>query len=126
MRRLALFFVFMLFVALSLAFNASDLSGDKVWAASAHSPRRSGLEPPGGPRQLDSVPQGRAMTRSYDGGMGYTDAYGNTVDDVPPEERAPRRRLRAGAYGAYGRDKADTRPLPDPAPGGEGPAWSIK
>lgn len=96
-----------------------------VLAASALSAPRSGLEPPGGPRPLDRLPAaGRASGTLY-GSPGYTDAYGNTVDDVPPPEKAPRKRLAPGAYGAYGQQSA-VRPLPDPDAGSRPPAWSFQ
>ena len=56
-----------------------------AWAASALSPRHSGLEPPGGPKPLEGLPAAGAQSGTTQGGMGYTDAYGNTVDDRPPE-----------------------------------------
>ncbi len=93
-------------------------------ARSALSPRHSGLEPPGGPRASDVMPGG-APTRTAEGGMGYTDAYGNTLDDVPPPEKEPRKRPRAGAYGGYG-GKAEARPLPDPGAPDTPPVWSFK
>ncbi|MGE9984540.1 translation initiation factor IF-2 [Desulfovibrio sp. SGI.169] len=94
-------------------------------AASALSPRHSGLEPPGGPRPLEGLPPASAPSRTAEGGMGYTDAYGNTVEDRPPEEKAPRKRPRPGAYGSYGVGAA-ARPLPDPDAGPKSPAWSFK
>lgn len=93
-------------------------------ARSALSPRHSGLEPPGGPRTSEVMP-GNAPTRTAEGGMGYTDAYGNTVDDVPVPEKTPRKRPRAGAYGGYG-EKAEARPLPDPGAADTPPVWSFK
>lgn len=95
-----------------------------VAARSAQSPRHSGLEPPGGPRQLESMP-GQSPSRTAEGGMGYTDAYGNTLDDRPAAEKAPRKRPRAGAYGGYGQS-AKARPLPDPAAQDSPPVWSFK
>ena len=98
---------------------------DAARAASAFSAPRSGLEAPGGPRPLDRLPAaGRASGTVY-GNPGYTDAYGNTVDDVPPPEKAPRKRLAPGAYGAYGNRPAP-RPLPDPHDGPRPPAWSFQ
>lgn len=92
-------------------------------AASAYSPRHSGLEPPGGPKPLEALP-GRSMGRTAEGGMGYTDAYGNTVDDRPPPEKEARRRPHPGAYGQS--PSRDSRPLPDPQPQGSTPAWTFK
>ena len=94
-------------------------------AASALSPRHSGLEPPGGPKPLECLPPASAPSRTAEGGMGYTDAYGNTIEDRPPEEKAPRKRPRPGAYGSYG-SSTDSRPLPDPDATPETPAWSFK
>ena len=93
-------------------------------ARSALSPRHSGMDPPGGPRTSEVMP-GNSPTRTAEGGMGYTDAYGNTLDDVPPPEKEPRKRPRAGAYGGYG-EKAEARPLPDPGAADSPPVWSFK
>ena len=93
-------------------------------ARSALSPRHSGLEPPGGPRSSEVMP-GHSPTRTAEGGMGYTDAYGNTLDDVPPPEKVPHKRPRAGAYGGYG-GKSEARPLPDPGAASAPPVWSFK
>lgn len=87
-------------------------------------PRHSGLEPPGGPRQLEAMP-GNSPTRTAEGGMGYTDAYGNTLDDRQAPEKAQRQRPRAGAYGGYGKS-AKARPLPDPDAQNAPPVWSFK
>ncbi|WP_297048108.1 translation initiation factor IF-2 [uncultured Desulfovibrio sp.] len=92
-------------------------------ARSALSPRHSGMEPPGGPRPLESMP-GNAPSRTAEGGMGYTDAYGNTLDERQPPEKAPRKRPRAGAYGGYG-GKAEVPPLPDPAAENRPPVWTF-
>lgn len=119
-------------LALSAALCAGAVLSDgfspaprPAWAASALSPRHSGLEPPGGPKPLEGLPAAGAQSGTTQGGGGYTDAYGNTVDDRPPEEKAPRQRPRPGAYGSYG-SSADSRPLPDPTPRRETPAWSFK
>ncbi|MDR2572898.1 MAG: translation initiation factor IF-2 [Desulfovibrio sp.] len=92
-------------------------------AASAYSPRHSGLEPPGGPKSSQNLP-GKAASRAPGGGMGYTDAYGNGLDDARPEEKKSRGRpLNPGAYGQ--RDSAEPeRPLPDPQP--PRPLWSFQ
>lgn len=101
----------------------APLAGE-VMAKSALSPRHSGLEPPGGPRRLEAMP-GNMPSRTPEGGMGYTDAYGNALEDRQPEEKAPRKRPRAGAYGTYG-SQGDNRPLPDPD-SGKGPAlWNFR
>lgn len=119
-------------LALCAAFAAgAALTDGGVWpqraalAASALSPRHSGLEPPGGPRPLEGLPPASAPSRTAEGGMGYTDAYGNTIENRPPEEKAPRKRPRPGAYGAYGAGSV-ARPLPDPDAGPGTPAWSFK
>ena len=78
-----------------------------------------------GPKPLEGLPAAGAQSGTTQGGGGYTDAYGNTVDDRQPEEKAPRQRPRPGAYGSYG-SSADSRPLPDPTPRRETPAWSFK
>ena len=119
-------------LALCAAFAAgAALTDGGVWpqraalAASALSPRHSGLEPPGGPKPLEGLPPASAPSRTAEGGMGYTDAYGNTIENRPHEEKAPRKRPRPGAYGAYGAGSV-ARPLPDPDAGPETPAWSFK
>ena len=91
-------------------------------AASAFSPRRSGLEPPGGPRPIEGLP-GRDVSRTDQGGMGYTDAYGRVLEDVPPPEKKPRKRPGPGAYGGYGREAEPVRPLPDVQE--SRPAWNF-
>lgn len=98
-------------------------SAQSVGARSASSPRHSGLEPPGGPRQLDVLP-GNSPGRTAEGGMGYTDAYGNTLTDRLPEERKPRQRLRPGAYG--GARQEHPTALPEPAAEKGAPVWSFK
>lgn len=91
-------------------------------AKSAMSPRHSGTEPPGGPRQLDVLP-GNSPGRTAEGGMGYSDAYGNTLTDRMPEERKPRHRPRPGAYG--GRPAA-SQELPEAARENGPPVWKFK
>ncbi len=44
----------------------------------------------GRPKRLDM--SGRGLVRTPMGGMGYTDAYGNTIDDIVPEEKKVKRR----------------------------------
>ena len=119
-------------LALSAALCAGAMLPDgfapaprSAWAASALSPRHSGLEPPGRLKPLEGPPDAGAPSGPTQGGMGYTDACGNTVGGRPPEEKAPRQRPRPGAYGSYG-SGADSRPLPDPTPRRETPAWSFK
>ncbi len=98
-----------------------------VIARRSSAPPSSGLSPSDSTRELDGViPGGRPMSRTAEGGMGFTDAYGNTIRDRPPEEPAPRRRLPAGAYGRYGKDKNYDRPLPEPAADPARPAWSFQ
>lgn len=89
-----------------------------IEARSAFSPRRSGIEPPGGPRPLETPM--RSFGRTPDGGRGYTDAYGNRVEDLPPEEKKiTRRRLERQDNQA----KASGRPLPDPE--NSAPLWKF-
>ena len=96
---------------------------NNVWASS-YSPPRTGLEPPGGPRKTEVLPGGRSIGRTAEGGMGYTDAYGNTITNRPLEETKAHPRLRPGAYGAaYGKTQPE-RPLPDPQD--TTPAWNFK
>lgn len=119
MKRLILT-VFSIFI---LFFFCGALSPDAVYARSAFSPRHTGLEPPGGPKQPDMMP-GHGISRTPMGGMGYTDAYGNTIDDQVPEEKKARKRLRHGAYGAKEK-QAPVAPLPDPGNTGK-PLWSFQ
>ena len=56
-----------------------------AWAKSPSNARDPGIEPPGGPKPMEGLP-GRNVSRTAEGGMGYTDAYGNTVTDSQPEE----------------------------------------
>lgn len=102
--------------------DSGDMAG-MAWAKSASNARDSGLEPPGGPKPMEGLP-GRNVSRTSEGGMGYTDAYGNTITDSQPEEKAPRRRPGPGAYGNRGPQEHD-RPLPDPTPKDTTPAWSF-
>ncbi|MBD5553675.1 MAG: hypothetical protein HDQ44_04990 [Desulfovibrio sp.] len=69
------------------------LAGD-IYGRSVMSPRRSGMDAPGGPRQMDILP-GNSPGRTAEGGMGYTDAYGNTLTDKVPEEKVKRPRKQA-------------------------------
>ena len=94
-----------------------------VWAKSAFSARESGIEPPGGPKPMEGLPS-KNVGRTAEGGMGYTDAYGNTITESQPEEKASRRRPGPGAYGNRGVQEHD-RPLPDPTPKDTTPAWSF-
>lgn len=92
------------------------------YGRSALSPRHSGMEPPGGPRSTEMVP-GMNPGRTAEGGMGYSDAYGNTLTDKYPEEQKKRQRLRSGAYGQQSTQKeraADIPTLP------QAPVWNFK
>ena len=85
----------------------------------------SGLEPPGGPKPLEGLPAAGAQSGTTQGGMGYTDAYGNTIDDRQPEEKPARQRPLPGAYGpGAGQSERYERPLPNPQ--NQTPAWSFK
>lgn len=88
------------------------------------SARQSGLEPPGGPRSVETLPN-QSAGRTAEGGMGYTDAYGNTVTPREAETPQPRKRLNPGAYGAAQRRQAE-RPLPDPAAQDQKPVWNFR
>ena len=55
-------------------------------ARSVYSPRHSGLEAPGNPKRLENMP-GPRLSRTPNGSPGYTDAYGNPVENIPPEEK---------------------------------------
>lgn len=79
MRRFLPFFLFFLLVPL-LAQGRSALS-----------PRHSGMEPPDAPKRGENM-AGRPLSRTPSGGMGYTDAYGNPVEDGGPEENRKERR----------------------------------
>ena len=97
---------------------------DSVLAASGYTPPRSGLEPPDSPKRVEALPGGRSISRTPEGGMGYTDAYGNTISDRTPEAKPQRPRLRPGAYGSRETAPRRERPLPDPQ--GQAPVWSFQ
>ena len=100
------------------------LAADEALAASAYTPRHSGMDAPGEPKRIESLPSKNAG-RTAEGGMGYTDAYGNTIDDRQPEEKPAPKRPRPGAYGVgAGQSERYERPLPDPQ--NQTPAWSFK
>ena len=130
LRRLpkALPFALVLFVLLAAA---SLVPGSPPWfaapsalAASAYSPRNSGMDPPGEPKRIEALPS-KSAGRTAEGGMGYTDAYGNTIDDRQPEEKPARQRPLPGAYGpGAGKSGPYERPLPNPQ--NQTPAWSFK
>lgn len=94
-----------------------------AFGKSAFSPRHSGLEPPGEPRQSEIMP-GRSPSRTPMGGMGYTDAYGNTLDDQPPPEKTVRKRLRPGANGLR-EQPSPPAALPDPDRADASPLWKF-
>ena len=95
-----------------------------AWAKSPSNARDPGIEPPGGPKPMEGLP-GRNVSRTAEGGMGYTDAYGNTVTDSQPEEKPARQRTHPGAYGpGAGQSDRYERPLPNPQ--NQTPAWSFK
>lgn len=104
---------------------AQDMHGASgaAWAKSAFSARESGIEPPGGPKPMEGLPS-KNVGRTAEGGMGYTDAYGNTITESQPEEKASKRRPGPGAYGNRGVQEHN-RPLPDPTPKDTTPAWSF-
>ena len=118
-------------VLLALLAAASLVPGSPQWlaapsalAASAYSPRNSGMDPPCEPKRFEALPSISAG-RTAEGGMGYTDAYGNTIDDRQPEEKPARQRPLPGAYGpGAGKSGPNERPLPNPQ--NQTPAWSFK
>ena len=100
------------------------LAASSALAASAYSPRNSGMDPPGEPKRIEALPS-KSAGRTAEGGMGYTDAYGNTIDDRQPEEKPERKRPLPGAYGpGAGQTERYERPLPNPQ--NQTPAWSFK
>ena len=112
-------------LALLCAAGSAALDAGDAWAASALSPRHSGLEPPGGPKPMEGLPAMGNAGNTTERGMGYTDAYGNTIDDRQPEEKPAPKRPRPGAYGVgAGQSERYERPLPDPQ--NQTPAWSFK
>lgn len=117
-------------LGLGLCLLGITLCWPEVTSAASHlSAPRSGLEAPGGPRPLDRLPAAGRSSGTVYGNPGYTDAYGNTLDDIPPPETKARKRLPPGAYGAYGNGGNtgdNARPLPDPAIGSASPAWSFQ
>ncbi|MBR4741438.1 MAG: translation initiation factor IF-2 [Desulfovibrio sp.] len=93
-------------------------------AGSSYTPRDSGTEPHDGPRAPEALPSRGSFGRTAEGGMGYVDAYGNSIQDRV-EEKKPRQRLRPGAYGQYGQKDPYNRPLPDPTKQNARPVWSF-
>lgn len=113
-----------LLAAFLLPGSPSWLAVDEALAASAYTPRHSGMDAPGEPKRIETLPSKNAG-RTAEGGMGYTDAYGNTIDDRQPEEKPAPKRPRPGAYGVgAGQSERYERPLPDPQ--NQTPAWSFK
>ena len=118
-------------VLLALLAAVSLVPGSPQWlaapsalAASAYSARNSGMDPPGEPKRIEALPS-KSAGRTAEGGMGYTDAYGNTIDDRQPEEKPARQRAHPGAYGpGAGQSDRYERPLPNPQ--NQTPAWSFK
>lgn len=72
---------------------------------------------------MEALP-GNSPTRTPEGGMGYVDAYGNTLRDEGPREEASRRpRPRNGAYGG----KPESKSAAPAARGYDGPPlWRYK
>ena len=79
-------------LALLCAAGSTSLDAGDAWAASALSPRHSGLEPPGGPKPMEGLPAMGNAGNTTERGMGYTDAYGRPLKDYGPEEVKPRKR----------------------------------
>ncbi|MBO4301552.1 MAG: hypothetical protein J5861_08130 [Desulfovibrio sp.] len=73
---------------------------------------------------MEVLPGGRSVGRTPEGGMGYTDAYGNTISSRVPENNSARSRLRTGAFGVMRAAPRPDRPLPDSSH--QSPAWSFK
>ena len=117
--------LFVLLAAASLFPGSPQwLAAPSALAASAYSPRNSGMDPPGEPKRIEALPS-KSAGRTAEGGMGYTDAYGNTIDDRQPEEKPARQRPLPGAYGpGAGKSGPNERPLPNPQ--NQTPAWSFK
>ena len=121
---LALALLALLAVTSLLPVGPGWLAAGEAVAASAYSPRNSGMDAPGEPKRLETLPSKNAG-RTAEGGMGYTDAYGNTIEDRPPEEKPAPKRPAPGAYGVGGgKNQRYERPLPDPQ--NQTPAWSFK
>lgn len=98
-----------------------------LFAASAYSPRHSGLEPPGGPKSVGVMPGGPS-TRMDDNSLGHTDAYGRPVSPGQDPENIKKNRLLPGAYGSYGNTgkNTDASYLPDMDAGKGNPVWSFR
>lgn len=105
--------------SLCLVLLACLAAPETASSRSAFSPRHSGMEAPGGPRQIDNMPM-TGPSRTPEGGMGYTDAYGRTLTDKIPEERKQRRRPGGDAK------KEPVAELPDFDPARQTPVWSFR
>lgn len=101
-----------------------DTARHTALAASALEPRRTGLEPPDSPRSLGLLPGGPQAGRTAEGGMGYTDAYGNTLTQPAPEAAARRDRRQRARDEAAAAQARHSRPLPDPQQ--QTPVWSFR
>lgn len=113
-----------LFMPLALCLGLTFWQAGACHARSAFNPRHSGLEAPGERRPADGMSAfGMRPARTAEGGMGYSDAYGNTLDDQPPEEKKPRKRVHPGAYG-HRSSGSPSRALPDPDCRSGVPAWT--
>lgn len=99
---------------------------DTVLAASAYSPRHSGLEAPGGPKPLEGLPSRGDRSGTMPANSGYTDAYGNPIGEGTAEEKPKPKRPSPGAYGTYGKKSEYDLPLPDPSRRSSEPAWVYK
>lgn len=98
-----------------------------LFAASAYSPRHSGLEPPGGPKQIESMPGG-SSAKTDDNFLGHTDAYGRPLTPGKEPENKKKNRLLPGAYGGYDKtdQNTDASYLPDVNTGKGSPVWSFR
>lgn len=72
---------------------------------------------------MENMPT-RSLGRSSDGGRGYTDAYGNRVENHPPAEDKGRKRLRKGGYGGAA-ETGKNHTLPDPDAKSSSPLWKF-
>lgn len=96
---------------LLLGMSAALMHPATGFGRSAHSPRHSGMEPPGGPRTMEALP-GQSPSRTPMGGMGYTDAYGNELGTPREEAKTVRKRLRPGANSNQLPQDHKTLPIP--------------
>lgn len=97
-------------------------------AASALSPRHSGLEMPG-TRNKGNIPSGKISSNANPGTHGYVDAYGRPLRPAEAEKKVSKQTLPRGAYGLQERANVqqktmDTvKQLPNPDSGK--PAWNF-